>query len=477
MSFGLFQWIVLAVCGCINACDAVEIISISYILPVIECDLNFDPKAKAYSLTLLFIGMMIGGFVWGLLADIFGRKRMLMSTLVVNAFFTLISAFPTTYTVFCLLRFCAGMGIGGNIPIIWGYFTEFLPTKQRAKMLCLLACFWYVGALYVACAARLILAHSIHISFMANWRFFMLICSVPSFLAIITFFPLPESGMFISKQSSDETYKIKLSQQIKKFNESNSFKRKFIIYRQMSKLEDYTQIIPKSIIYQKLNLKNVINQIIQLFSKTYRKSLVLIVIVSWTISFAFYGLWMWLPHLFRRMELNGGHICAPLSNSSSNMTDHKIRCQIDDAEIRDTLLSVLGGIPGNVFAFVFVNRIDRRKFLMFSFFITTVIISLLPFIHASIQGVIIMNIFSTIAAIIFNVLATVQTELFPTQLRTTAIGFIMIFLRLSSIVSNLVFSLFIESHCSLSILSISGTCVVAILASYLLPETRNKILI
>ncbi|KAI3379169.1 hypothetical protein SNEBB_005974 [Seison nebaliae] len=436
ISFGLFQWLLLLASGIVNGSDAVETVCMSYILPLIECDLNFQPKEKAYALMCYFIGMMIGGLAWGVLSDIYGRKRMLISSLLLNSICALLSAFPNTYFIFCIIRFFAGIGIGGNVPIIWGYFAEFLPTKHRAKMLCGLACFWFVGAFYASTIARLILSHSVQLTFMAKWRFFMLICSLPSFLTIFVFIGLPESGMFVSKLYSDDAYKNKLILHIKKFNETRSFKRKFVVYRQMMKLEHNENSV-KPISHQQFNFRSIINPIHQLFSETYRRNCILILIILLNISFAFYGLWMWLPHLFRRMELNGGHICAPLYNSSiHHLTEHQIRCRIDEQEITDTIFSYFGGIPGNILILFLVDRFDRRKLLILSFILLSTSTTLFPFVYAPIQGVIIMVIFSSTAAVIYNIMSTVQTELFPTEIRTSAIGFFTISIRISSIFSN-----------------------------------------
>ncbi|KAI3386484.1 hypothetical protein SNEBB_003771 [Seison nebaliae] len=476
ISFGLFQWLLLIASGMVNASDAIELISISYILPIIQCDFNFQPREKAYSVTYLFIGMMIGGLTWGLLSDIYGRRRMLILSLILNAIFALLSAFPLTYFTFCIFRFFCGIGIGGNIPIIWTYYAEFLPVKHRVNMLSGLASIWFIGAGYVAGMARLILSNSIQISFIKNWRFFMFVCSIPSFLTIIIFLVLPESGIFVTKRYSDKSYETELILRIKEFNESLTFQGKLVAYHQILKLKEFNTKINKSIQYPSLNLNMIIGQVVRLFSKVYRKNVICVIMILWAASFAFYGLWMWLPQLFRKMELNNGHVCPSIQTNSSMVKYMRIPCQIDEEEITDTIYSVFGGIPGNIISCFFVNRFDRRQLLIYSFIITSISTTLFPFVYSSTQGVLIMFIFSTTVATIYNTVASVQTELFPTDLRSTVIGIFNVFIRVSSIISNVLFALFIESYCTLTILTISFMCTVAIVTSYLLPETKNKIL-
>ncbi len=55
-----------------NASDAIEILCISFVLPSAECDLDLSTTDKGYLSSVTFAGMMIGGYVWGTLADISG---------------------------------------------------------------------------------------------------------------------------------------------------------------------------------------------------------------------------------------------------------------------------------------------------------------------------------------------------------------------------------------------------------------------
>merc|ERR1719315_106353 len=63
----------MLVCGWANASDAVEILCISFLLPSAECDLQLTPSRKGWLSAILFVGMMLGGYVWGSLG---GRMSM-----------------------------------------------------------------------------------------------------------------------------------------------------------------------------------------------------------------------------------------------------------------------------------------------------------------------------------------------------------------------------------------------------------------
>ena len=53
---------------------------------------------------------MVGGYMWGALADSWGRRQIVMFSLAVNGIFGCISAFATAYWLLLVLRFFSGIG-------------------------------------------------------------------------------------------------------------------------------------------------------------------------------------------------------------------------------------------------------------------------------------------------------------------------------------------------------------------------------
>ena len=159
--YGRFHYLLMLVCGWANASDAVEILCISFLLPSAECDLELSPARKGWLSAILFVGMMIGGYVWGSLGDTLGRKTVLINAMVVNTVAGFLSSLSQDYYLFMLLRFLSGVGVGGSIPVVWTYYAEFQPSSRRGAALSVLASFWMVGNLTVAASAWLIIPHDI----------------------------------------------------------------------------------------------------------------------------------------------------------------------------------------------------------------------------------------------------------------------------------------------------------------------------
>ena len=59
----------------------------------------------------MFIGMMFGAMFWGMLADVYGRKKAFNFTLIVTTFFGIAASFAHTYWLLCLLILGLGFGV------------------------------------------------------------------------------------------------------------------------------------------------------------------------------------------------------------------------------------------------------------------------------------------------------------------------------------------------------------------------------
>ena len=110
IGFGAFQWFLSIVCILANASDAIEILCISFVLPSAECDLDLSTTDKGYLSSVTFAGMMVGGYFWGTLADVSGRKKILIQALLFNALFAILSGFSRSLVILLVFRFLSGIG-------------------------------------------------------------------------------------------------------------------------------------------------------------------------------------------------------------------------------------------------------------------------------------------------------------------------------------------------------------------------------
>src|SRR5258708_40078978 len=76
-------------------------------------------------------GMMVGGFIGGFIGDRFGRRVALLGSVVSFGLLTVMVSFAGGVGVLTVLRFFAGLGLGGALPNAAALSSEYVPRRQR----------------------------------------------------------------------------------------------------------------------------------------------------------------------------------------------------------------------------------------------------------------------------------------------------------------------------------------------------------
>lgn len=95
----------------------------------------------------------MGALLFSTAAELFGRLRVLRWLLVILALGSLASAYAPSYTIFVVLRFFQGIGLGGESPVLATYMNELCPAKIRGRLIFVLQSTFAAGNLIAAIAA------------------------------------------------------------------------------------------------------------------------------------------------------------------------------------------------------------------------------------------------------------------------------------------------------------------------------------
>ena len=76
-------------------------------------------------------GMLLGGIVWGILGDIYGRRSVLFGSIIFYSFATLINGFAQNVPVYAACRFIAGFGLAGELGAGVTLVSELMSKENR----------------------------------------------------------------------------------------------------------------------------------------------------------------------------------------------------------------------------------------------------------------------------------------------------------------------------------------------------------
>ncbi|NXE57316.1 SV2A protein, partial [Casuarius casuarius] len=216
---GRFQWTLYFVLGLALMADGVEVFVVGFVLPSAEKDMCLSDSNKGM---LGEPGRRDAGRTGGR-GGTLGHTEIqgsagtwcLLISLSVNSVFAFFSSFVQGYGTFLFCRLLSGVGIGGSIPIVFSYFSEFLAQEKRGEHLSWLCMFWMIGGIYASAMAWAIIPHYGWSFQMGSayqfhsWRVFVLVCAFPSVFAIGALTTMPESPrFFLENGKHDEAWMV-----------------------------------------------------------------------------------------------------------------------------------------------------------------------------------------------------------------------------------------------------------------------------
>ena len=185
--FSGFQKLVLVLCFLIVAIDGFDTASIGFIAPAIRAEWHLSAASLAPLFGIGLFGLMSGALLLGPLADRYGRKPILLFSVVFFGLASLLSAFSTDLNMLLVLRFLTGLGLGGAMPSAITLTSEYCPTPRRSGLVTLMFCGFTIGS----ALGGLIAAHLLG---SVGWRGVLVAGGLfPLLLAPCMFLMLPES--------------------------------------------------------------------------------------------------------------------------------------------------------------------------------------------------------------------------------------------------------------------------------------------
>ena len=190
--FSPYQQRLVAAAALLIVLDGADNQLLANAIPAMMREWELPRSAFATASAAAPFGMIVGGVLGGILGDRIGRSAALLGSVAWFAALTALVAFADGLATLGVIRFLAGLGLGGAMPNAAALTAEFVPARQRPVAITLtIVCIPVGGVLAGLAAGAVIPAYGWRVLFAAGGL-------VPLALAVIGFKVLPESPSFLA---------------------------------------------------------------------------------------------------------------------------------------------------------------------------------------------------------------------------------------------------------------------------------------
>ncbi|PQZ91610.1 MFS transporter [Arthrobacter sp. MYb227] len=411
--------------------DAWDVTLNGALIPLVAAEWGLDRTTAALLSTGNLIGMALGAFMWGTIADKIGRKKAFTWTLLIFSIFTVAGALAPNFAWFVACRFLAGVGLGGCIPVDYALVGEFTPAKQRGRVLTAMDGWWPVGAALSFFVSGWVQATT------GNWRLILAVMVLPALLVFWVRRSVPESPLYLLRSGQREAAAKVIDD---------------LVASTGAKPQPYT--LPEPEAAPRLSPGSWWEQLLKVWKFSPR-----ITMVSWslflTILLVYYLALTWMPSILAE---------AGMAQSSAFFM---------------TSVMALMGLLGVIIAALLVERVGRKWLLAVTGPLSAAVLLLVAVtLKVPTTAVAWLLVFGVVVQIAIPVLYTYVSELYPTELRGSGFGWASSFSRLGAGFGPLIFAALWPVVGVANLFMAAGVLVLVsvILMALFAPETKGRAL-
>jgi len=170
--------------------DGFDINMMGLVLPGIIAAFALTPPQAGVLASSVFLGMFAGSTLVGLVADRYGRRRAMIASILAYCLLSLATACAWSHTSLLTLRILQGIGLGAEVPLVFTYLSEFMPTRRRGLLLASSVFFWQASSFFASFVAIAVVPEY-------TWRGMFVVGALPGILLLLMWARLPESVRFL----------------------------------------------------------------------------------------------------------------------------------------------------------------------------------------------------------------------------------------------------------------------------------------
>jgi putative MFS transporter len=173
--------------------EGFNILSISYVLPVLVPRWHLTPPQTGALIGVGFLGGAISTFALGWIAERFGRKTAIVLSTAAYSVASLLGAFAWNFASMFVLRGLQGLGGGGEAPVAVTYISELSRAKGRGRFILMYEIIFPLGLLAAAVAGWWLVGH-------VAWQLMFVIGGLPALVVLYLQRRIPESPRWLAAQ-------------------------------------------------------------------------------------------------------------------------------------------------------------------------------------------------------------------------------------------------------------------------------------
>ncbi|AJQ46236.1 MULTISPECIES: MFS transporter [Pseudomonas] len=200
------QWGVFILCMVVLAIDGFDTTSIGFIAPALIDSWDISKQSLGPVMMSGLLGVAVGCIIAGPLADRYGRRLVIVISMLIVGVWSIACAFSTDIVMLSAFRFLTGLGLGASMPNAATLVSEFAPKRRRSQMVASIYSGFAVGAALGGFGSDALISNF-------GWGSVFIVGGViPLVFCLVLIRYLPESTAFLL--SKGEAYKPRLVEAI-----------------------------------------------------------------------------------------------------------------------------------------------------------------------------------------------------------------------------------------------------------------------
>jgi putative MFS transporter len=366
--------------------DAFDALAIASVLPVIVPMWKLVPQQIGFLISAGFVGQLAGALLFGWVSERYGRMTAMVWSIAIFAVMSLVCAFAWDYDSLLIFRMIQGIGLGGEVPVAATYISEITRAKGRGRFVLLYELVFPIGLVGASLAGLWIVPH-------LGWQYMFVLGAAPAILALVLRRLLPESPRWLAVRGRNAEAEAALT----------------VIERETERAIGKPLPAPRPVVATGTQAASMAD----LFGPVYLRRTLVVWVIWFTAYLVNYGIAVWLPTLYRTV------FRLPL-----------------DVSLQYGLITQAVGLLGTLVCAFAIDHVGRRPWFAISFFAAAAaLIGLWNHGADSPDRVLAYVTIAYFFVSTINIGVYLYTpELYPTRVRSLAVGTASAWLRLASII-------------------------------------------